>query len=148
MNTLLPNSTIKNLKMIVTAICLTVVFVLANDAASAQQVIDARYATPEAAQRSAYNESIIKTAPVVVPAPVVEKNVSVLTETKSVEKVDVKQAVTQVTPENQPYLNYKGISNPKEARKIWMAENPEAAQKLSEKLQQESSNKKVEPVRK
>ncbi len=51
-----------------------------------------------------------------------------------VEKAEVK------TPENQPYLNYKGISNPKEARKLWIAENPEAAQKLNEKLQQSGSN--------
>lgn len=51
-----------------------------------------------------------------------------------VEKAEVK------VPENQPYLNYKGISNPKEARKLWIAENPEAAQKLNEKLQQSGSN--------
>lgn len=38
-------------------------------------------------------------------------------------------------PENQPYLNYKGITDPKAARKLWIAENPEAAQKLHEKLQ-------------
>ena len=42
--------------------------------------------------------------------------------------------------ENQPYLNYKRIRNPKEARKIWMIENPEAAEKLNEKLQQSGSS--------
>lgn len=137
MNTSLPTSTIKSLKMITTAICLTVVFVLASNTVSAQQVIDARYAKPEPTGK---NPTVVKEAPVVVPV--------VVPENKTVEKVEVKQVATQVTPENQPYLNYKGITNPKEARKIWMTENPEAAQKLTEKLQQENSNKKVEPVRK
>lgn len=43
-------------------------------------------------------------------------------------------------PENQPYLNYKGITDPKAARKLWIAENPEAAQKLHEKLQNSNSS--------
>ena len=43
---------------------------------------------------------------------------------------------TENVYENQPYLNYKGIKNPKEARKIWILENPEAARKLNEKLHQ------------
>jgi len=58
-------------------------------------------------------------------------------------KVEIEKKTEQVVisvPENQPYLNYKGITDPKAARKLWIAENPEAAQKLHEKLQNSNSN--------
>jgi multisubunit Na+/H+ antiporter MnhE subunit len=175
MNTLLPTGTLKSLKMIATAICLTVVFVLATNVTSAQ-VIDARNTTPEiTGQKPVVKQEANQTNPVqtnVATGSVEIKPASVTIETaKSTStvkpasfsshtnstnvqaeiketKVEEKQQSVVVVPENQPYLNYKGISNPKEARKVWIVENPEAAQKLSEKLQQENSNKKVEPVRK
>lgn len=73
---------------------------------------------------------------------VVKSEINVVENTKAETLVEVKVS------ENQPYLNYKGIRNPKEARKLWMAENPEAAAKLAEKLQQGEANQKVEPVQK
>ena len=61
-------------------------------------------------------------------------------EIKEVNNNSEKIVVSLPTPENQPYLNYKGIANPKEARKVWMAENPEAAKQLNDKLQKANLN--------
>lgn len=98
--------------------------------------------TPVVATKQVATPQSAETIDNAVEVTVVKPEIKVVENTKAEVPVEVKMS------ENQPYLNYKGVRNPKEARKLWVAENPEAAEKLAEKLQQGEVNQKAEPIQK
>lgn len=107
-----------------------------------EKTVAVKNVTPVISTKQVVTAQSAETVDNAVEVTVVKPEIKVVENTKAETPVEVKVS------ENQPYLNYKGIRNPKEARKLWVAENPEAAEKLAEKLQQGEVNQKAEPVQK
>jgi len=103
--------TTKNFKMMAAVIYLTAVFVFANIAVFAQAT--------ETIDNAVEVKTPAKTEMKVVQKEEVKRNPAPQVGTYSpAEKVDPNS--------NLPYYHYKGITNLEEAKKLWIAENPEA----------------------
>jgi len=149
MNTLLlsiktKNCTTKNFKMMTAVICLTAVFVFANNGVFAQSISNSQGIStikrPEAATYVNYkgiaNKNEAKKAWLKDHPEEAAK--ATLQEVSTVATVPPQQRQTIASSKEikkqdysmLPYFNYKGITNLEEAKMLWVKENPESYQQL------------------